>query len=267
MKIGVFDSGIGGLIILKAIVKKLPQYDYHYLGDTQRVPYGNRSKETVFEYTKECIEYLFKKDCQLIIIACNTASVDALRRLQREYLPKHYPDRRILGVIIPTVEIVASQPHAKVGLIATIGTCSSKIYEKELKKLNPKIKIYSQPSPLLVPLVEHNELKFAPEILKSYIDPLIKKGIASLILGCAHYPILKNAIQKIYPKLKIISQTDIIPKKLADYLTRHPEIERKLSKKKKVVLETTDITPTTTRLALRWFGNKSKLKKTKIDFS
>jgi glutamate racemase len=262
MKIGIFDSGMGGLFLMRKIVKKLPQYDYLYLGDTKRTPYGNRSAETVYQFTKKAVDYLFKKNCQLIILACNTGSAQALRKIQREYLPAHYPRRRVLGVIVPTVEKISEADGIKrIGVLATQGTVESKIFEIELKKINPKIKIFQQAAPLLVPLVENNGLKWAEPILKEYLNPLIKKKVEVILLGCTHYPILKNKIRKIAgKKTKVFSQDELIPDKLADYLKRHLEIDKKLAKNRGRIFEVTDMTPHLKTAAKKWFGKNISLK-------
>ncbi len=170
MKIGVFDSGLGGLFVTRALVKNLPQYHYMYLGDTQRVPYGNRSQETVYQFLHEAVDYLFAHGCELIIVACNTASAEALRRVQREYLPTHYPKRRVLGIIIPTAEAALKDSKIKrVGVLATQGTVGSGAYVRELKKIRPGVTIFQEAAPLLVPLVESNAAQFADPILRSYL--------------------------------------------------------------------------------------------------
>ena len=261
MKIGVFDSGLGGLILLKAIVKKLPRYDYIYLGDTGRVPYGNRSQGTIYEFTRQAVDFLFKRNCRLIIVACNTASAVALRRIQREYLPKHYPDRRVLGVIIPTAEVTTGL--SPVGVLATESTVSSNAFARELKKLNPKLAIFQEPAPLLVPLVEHNSTKLAAPILKSYLSPLLKRKVRGIVLGCTHYPLLKSQIRKMAKGVKIISQDEVIPTKLADYLKRHPETEGKLTKHRGRELYVTDFTENISQKARKWFGS-TKLRPTKL---
>jgi glutamate racemase len=261
MKIGIFDSGLGGLVIAKAIFKKLPQYDYVYLGDTKRVPYGNRSQETVLQFTRQAVEYLFKQNCLLVILACNSASALALRKLQREWLPKHFPDRRILGVIVPTVEIVSDLKLKKVGVIGTAGTVNSHIYRKELFKKAPSTKVLEQATPLLVPLVENGGLKYAPEILSDYLKPFRGK-IDALLLGCTHYPILKKAITKLLGnRIKILSQDEIVPKKLADYLKRHPEITQKLSKQGRKKFLVTDLGQTFKQTVQKLFGKNLRLSK------
>lgn len=251
---------------MRKIAQKLPQYDYLYLGDTKRTPYGNRSAETVYQFTKEAVDYLFKEKCELIILACNTASARALRKIQQEYLPAHYPKRRVLGVVVPTVEEILKIDNIKrVGVLATQGTVESKIFEIELKKINPKIKIFQQPAPLLVPLVENNSLKWAEPILKEYLKPLIKKKVEIILLGCTHYPILKNKIRKIAGrKIKVFSQDKLIPDKLADYLKRHQEIDRKLAKNHGRLFEVTDMTPHIKATAKKWFGKNISFKLAKI---
>ena len=260
MKIGIFDSGLGGLFVTRALTKKLPQYDYVYLGDTQRVPYGNRSRETIYQFLREAVEYLFSHDCELIIVACNTASAEALRKIQQQYLPKHYPKRRVLGVIIPTAEVALENTQTKrIGVLATQGTVRSQTYVRELKKIAPHVKIFQQAAPLLVPIIENNSMEFVDLTLRSYLEPLLKKNIDTLILGCTHYPILKSRIKKLCgPRVKVISQDEIISQKLFNYLKRHPEIDRKLTKKRRRSFLVTDLTDATKALAKKWFGGKIK---------
>lgn len=260
MKIGIFDSGLGGLVVGRAIIKQLPGYDYVYLGDTARVPYGSRSQKTVYEFTHQAVKYLFEQDCQLVILACNTASAQALRRIQREFLPKAYPDRRVLGVIIPTLEAIDSR-HQSIGIIGTSGTIHSGIYKKELKKLWPKAKVYQQASPLLVPLIENNELALARPFLQRYLRPLLAKQIDTLVLGCTHYPLLKAEIKKVLgPQIKIICQTDTVPEKLESYLVRHPEIDERLSKKHSRTFLVTDLNQDFKKVAQKLFGKPLKFK-------
>lgn len=258
MKIGIFDSGLGGLFIMKSIVKKLPEYDYIYLGDTIHLPYGDRSSETIYQLLKNGVDFLFKKGCVLIVVACNTASAEALRQIQQEYLPTHYPDRRVLGVIIPAVE---EAMHAKrVGILGTLATVQSKTYEKEFKKMNPHIRVFQQIAPLLVPLIENGEKELVKPILKEYLKPLIKKEIDTLILGCTHYPLLKKEIKEIIgPDIKLICQDQFIHKKLKDYLIRHTEITKKLTKKSLREFTITEKTPHFEKLARGWFGDAIEL--------
>lgn len=243
MKIGFFDSGLGGLYIARAVHKMLPQYDYVYLGDTLHLPYGKRSRDTVYQLTQRAVEYLFtQQDCQLIIIACNTASALALRKLQQGWLATHYPERRVLGVIVPTLEHTIEHNHKNIGMIATEAMASSGIYEEELRKLSPDIALHSVSAPLLVPLLEHEGDAFLDQALSMYIEPLVTKNIDALILGCTHYCLLKSRIERLYPnRFDIIAQDEIIPPKITDYLRRHPEIDGLLSKGHSSHYEVTDI--------------------------
>lgn len=258
MKIGIFDSGLGGLVVTKSVIKKLPKYDLVYLGDTKRVPYGNRSQEAVFEFTARAVEYLFQQGCKLVIIACNTASAQALRRIQRELLPKKYPDRKVLGVIIPTLEAVGEDKKAKrVGVLATQSTVSSHIYRVELKKINTKLQVKEQAAPLLVPLIENGAEKFAKPFIQEYLKPLKAFGLDSLVLGCTHYPLLKKTIAHyLTKKVKIYSQEEIIPEKLANYLSRHPEIESVLSQNGRHTFVVTDLNVNLDSASRTLFGKK-----------
>ena len=261
MKIGIFDSGLGGLVILRPLVKALPEYDFVYLGDTQRVPYGNRSEETIYKFLEQAVSYLFKQDCKLIIVACNTASAEALQKIQKKYLPPHYPNRKVLGVIIPTAEeAVKDGKIRKVGVLATQGTVDSGTYIREIKKLNPRISVYQQAAPLLVPLVENDGIKWAQPILEEYLKPLLRKKVDVIVLGCTHYPMLKREIRKT-SGVKVISQDELMPQKLKSYLKRHPEIDRQLSKKGVVRLLATDITKSLQSQSQKWFGGKTILAK------
>lgn len=263
MNIGTFDSGLGGLVITRALIEAMPEYNFCYLGDTARVPYGNRSKETVYNYTKNCIDYLFKKkNCKLIIIACNTATFAALRRLQQEYLPQNFPDRRILGVIVPTIEEIINKNYSSVGLLATQGTVSSDVYGIELRKRKDDIKLYSYPAPLLVPLIENNADEFAEPIIESYVKKFVGSDIQAIILGCTHYPHYKTQIGQIAMKVlgrkvDIISQDEFVPQSLKNYLSRHPEIERDLSKDSLYSFEITDINDSYIAQAKSMFKDES----------
>ena len=265
MKIGIFDSGVGGLIMLRAIRKKLPAYDYLYLGDTKHVPYGNRSQKEIFNFTKQGVEYLFKKDCALIIIACNSASSRALRRLQREWLPKHYPARKILGVIIPTAEAALISRLRRVGVLATKATTASKSFVKELKKLDKRVQIVQQSAPLLVPLIEAGKIQECKRVLPRYLKSLLQKKVQTIILGCTHYPIIKKLVRKLVPRMvTIISQDEIIPQKLAFYLKKHKEIEKVLSHHTKLEIDLSKITPQFKVLVLKWFGTVKSIEKVKF---
>ncbi len=266
--IGVFDSGFGGLDILRMIIKKLPEYNYIYLGDTARAPYGTRSRELIYKFTQEAVEFLFKHNCELIILACNTASSDALRKIQREYLPKFFPKQRVLGVVIPAAEEAAKKTKSnRIGIIATEATISSKSFQREILKVNPKVKIFQKACPLLVPIVEAGEQNsiLAEIALKKCLTPLFKFRIDTLILGCTHYGLLENKIKKITPSnIFIISERDIIPKKLKEYLIHHPAIEKKITKKRKILFFTTDLSNRFVRLGNKFFCKSIKVKKIKI---
>jgi glutamate racemase len=228
MRIGVFDSGLGGLVVAQAIMAHLPQYDYLYLGDTRRVPYGGRSQETIHEFTSEALSYLFAQDCQLIILACNTASAEALRRSQQEYLPRYYPDRRVLGVIIPTAEAVCELGGSRrVGVLATRSTVESGAYVRELHRQCAMATVVQQAAPLLVPLLENDSRQYLGPILNDYLAALGE--VDALVLGCTHYALIKEEVRAAL-SIPVYSSDEIVPGKLADYLDRHPEIESKLGR-------------------------------------
>ena len=256
--IGVFDSGFGGLEVLKEIVQTLPQYNYIYLGDTKRAPYGNRSQAQIYQFTQQAVDFLFRKNCFLVVLACNTSSSEALRRIQQEYLPKHYPQRRVLGVVVPAAEEAALlTKNKKIGVIATKATVSSFAFKRELTKLSPKIKVFQQACPLLVPLVEegkHN-LPTTHAVLKIYLAPLLKVGIDILILGCTHYGLLEKQIKQIVGlEVKVVSEGNIVALKLKDYLLRHPEIETRLVSESKLSFLTTGKVVKFKELASLFYG-------------
>ncbi len=235
-KIGVFDSGYGGLTILKEIRKRLPEYEYLYLGDNARAPYGNRSFDIVFDFTREAVEELFARGCHLVILACNTASAKALRSVQQQVLPEKYPDRRVLGVIRPTVEILGTITGTRhVGLFATPGTANSHSYRMELEKMWPDVRITEMACPMWVPLVEAGEADGpgADYFVKKYIGQLLESDpeIDTIVLGCTHYPLLLPKIrQYVREDIRILPQGEIVAESLADYLQRHPEMEEKCLK-------------------------------------
>lgn len=241
-KIGVFDSGLGGLFIAQAIKARLPAYDYLYLGDTLHLPYGRRSDSLIYDLSEKAMRYLFKSGCDLVIIACNTASASALRKLQQGFLANEFPHKRILGVVVPTLEAASEQGAQKIGLLATQRTVQSGIYDIELKKINPAIDMVAVASPLLVPLIEDGGEKYLDEVLNDYLAPMKKAGVQTVILGCTHYVSLKQKVQQIMgANVNILSQDDIIPEKLADYLVRHPEMENRLSRGAGFEIHATDI--------------------------
>lgn len=265
MKIGIFDSGLGGLVIAKSIINAMPQYDYIYLGDTLHVPYGPRSGEAIYNFTERAVDFLFQQDCQLVIIACNTASASALRRLQQTWLPQHYPDRRVLGVVVPTIEQALETGHHKLGVIATAFVVNSDTYGYELQKINPQIEMHACATPLLVPLIENNGIHYAEPVLRDYVQPLVAQNIDALILGCTHYPLLKPLLKTILPqKIDLISQDDFIPAKLADYLQRHPEIETTLGQQGTRRFCVTDIAKSYQAMADGIFGEALTLDKVTI---
>lgn len=233
MKIGVFDSGLGGVLILNAVAKRLPEYDYEYYGDTKHVPFGDRSESEIYEFTKEAVEHLFEKGCLIVILACNTASAETLRKLQDEYLPEHYPDRRILGVIIPVVEEVIAHTCKQVLLFGTQRTVGSGKYHLELGKRNEiQTKIEAIATSELVPLLEKGELDDAVQKTAARVQERIDRGdnVDGVILGCTHYNLMLLKLRKQFPNITFFGQAEIIPEKVVTYLKSHPELEQQLSK-------------------------------------
>ncbi len=246
MPIGIFDSGYGGLTILKEIRKRMPQYDYLYLGDNARTPYGSRSFDIVYDFTLQAVKELFARGCHLVILACNTASAKALRSIQQNDLPMIDPSRRVLGVIRPTIEVLPSLSTSHhIGLLATPGTVASHSYRMELEKMAPGMAITELACPMWVPLVENNEANSpgADYFVKKYIDQLIEADpeIDTIVLGCTHYPILMPKIKEFAPAgIKVVAQGSLVAESLADYLRRHPEIECKCEKNHGMTFLTTE---------------------------
>jgi len=267
MKIGVFDSGLGGLIITHSLVEAMPEYDFVYLGDTARVPYGSRSQEMIYNFSKQGMDFLFEHDCNLVVVACNTASSEALRRLQQEYLVEEYPDRRILGVLIPAAEAATEvTKNNRVGIIGTQATITSKAFERELKKLKADVQITSKTTPLLVPILESGETEWANLVLEKYLKSLTEAQIDTLILGCTHYPALKQNIREIVgDNVNVICQDEVVPPKLLDYLARHTDIEQRLTKKGTRTFFVTDITESMENLANKLFDDVIKLDKVDLE--
>ncbi|MBD5285909.1 MAG: glutamate racemase [Bacteroides sp.] len=234
--IGIFDSGYGGLTILSEIRRALPDYDYIYLGDNARAPYGTRSFDIVYRFTLEAVENLFARGCPLVILACNTASAKALRTIQQTNLPEIDPSRRVLGVIRPTVETIGDITRSgKIGIFGTPGTVKSGSYEMEIAKLYPDFKTVTHACPMWVPLIENGEAASpgADYFVKQEIDRLLEKEpeIDTIILGCTHYPILIDKIKKYVPDgIAVVPQGELVGKSLVDYLSRHPEMEKRLTK-------------------------------------
>ena len=233
--IGVFDSGFGGLTILRDIRRVLPQYDYLFVGDNARAPYGTRSRELVYEFTLQAVKYLFNQGCRLIILACNTASAEALRTIQQRDLPTLAPDRRVLGVVRPTVERVGELTRTgHIGVFGTPGTIASHSYNIEIEGMYPAFKVHGHACPMWVPLVENRESSGdgADYFVKKDIDQLLSDchEIDTVILGCTHYPLLIDKINRHMPcNVNVVQQGPIVADSLADYLQRHPEIERHCS--------------------------------------
>lgn len=245
--IGIFDSGYGGLTILRAIKKLLPQYDYIYLGDNARTPYGTRSFDIVYEYTLQSVKYLFDQGCQLVILACNTASAKALRNIQQCDLPQIAPQNRVLGVIRPSVEAIGKfTSTGHIGVLGTPGTIASNSYKIEIEKMyGGKISVHQEACPMWVPIVENNEIgtEGADFFIQKNLSNLLKKNqnIDTIILGCTHYPLLANTIQQFLPAgIKLIDQGPIIAERLSDYLLRHPEIEKNCSENGLTTFYTTE---------------------------
>jgi len=258
--IGVFDSGYGGLTVLKEIINKLPQYDYIYLGDNARAPYGNRSFDTVYHYTLQCVNWFFRQGCSLVILACNTASAKALRTIQQVDLPGIGPGKRVLGVIRPTTEIIGKYSETgSVGILATNGTVTSNSYPVEIAKFFPDLLVYQEACPMWVPLIENNEYQThgAEFFIKKNLHRLFEKGerIDVVLLACTHYPIMKDKIEKHLPvAVKLLSQGEIVAESLVDYLSRHKEIEQLCSKNGDRIFYTTDSTEDFDNHATTFFG-------------
>ena len=244
--IGVFDSGYGGLTILHQMRQLMPQYDYLYLGDNARAPYGPRSFDIVYQFTREAVMKLFDLGCHLVILACNTASAKALRTIQQNDLPSIDPKRRVLGVIRPTAECIGHITQSRhVGIFATVGTIKSESYMLEIQKLYPDITVTGEPCPMWGPLIENNEYDSpgADYFVEKRIGNLMRRDpkIDSIILGCTHYPLLLNKILKYVPRgVKIIPQGEYVANSLKDYMVRHPEIDVKCSKGGKCHYMTTE---------------------------
>ncbi len=258
--IGIFDSGYGGLTVFRSIKEKLPQYDYLYLGDNARAPYGNRSFETVYQYTLECVKWFFSKGCPLVILACNTASAKALRSIQQKDLPLIAPDKRVLGVIRPTAEVAGSYTKTNtVGVMGTKGTVTSGSYQIEINNFFPDIEVYQQACPLWVPIIENGEYasEGADYFVKKYIDELMAQSnkIDTILLACTHYPLLVDKIKQYAPAgVKIVPQGGIVADSLTDYLQRHPEMEQQITKHGDMQFFTTDDTADFNDHATNFFG-------------
>lgn len=234
--IGVFDSGYGGLTVFRSILNLLPGYDYIYLGDNARAPYGNRSFSSIHQYTWESVQVLFKMGCPLVILACNTASAKALRTIQQQDLPGYDPLKRVLGVIRPTAEVIGDYTHTKqIGILGTKGTIQSESYLIEINNFFPELKVYQQACPLWVPLIENGEhdKPGADYFVKKYLDLILSQSldIDTILLACTHYPLMQRKIEAyLPPNIKVVAQGDIVAASLQDYLRRHPGMEQRLTR-------------------------------------
>lgn len=259
-KIGIFDSGYGGLTVMRSIVDALPGYDYLYLGDNARAPYGSRSFESVYQYTLECVNWLFDQGCELVILACNTASAKALRQIQQVDLPKRADQKRVLGVIRPTTEQLGHLTQTGVvGVMGTEGTVKSGSYPIELAKFFPEVVVEQEACPMWVYLVEHNQRtgEGADYFVKQHVDRIFQRNpkIDTLLLACTHYPLLTETIKKFVPEgVKLISQGGLVAERLEDYLARHPEMEARLRRAGSRNFVTTDDRETFEKQASLFFG-------------
>lgn len=260
--IGIFDSGYGGLTVLKEIVKSLPENDFLYLGDNARTPYGTRSFETIYDYTLECVKYLFDQGCPLVILACNTASAKALRTIQQKDLPNIDPHKRVLGVIRPTAEVIAQFTRSgHVGVLGTSGTIQSGSYLMEIQKQAPALRIFQQACPMWVPLVENGEHDHvgADYFVKKYLDELFVQSpeIDVLLLACTHYPLLIQKIQQHIPdEVVLLNQGEIVAPSLVSYLERHPELAAKCTRHSELRFMTTDSSLMFDQQAQKFFGKE-----------
>jgi len=269
--IGIFDSGYGGLTVMRDIVKLLPEYDYLYLGDNARTPYGNRSFETVYHYTWQCVQYLFSCNCHLVILACNTASAKALRTIQQRHLPAAFSDRRVLGVIRPTTEKARTFTRSgALGILATQGTVQSESYVIEIRKFFPELRVYQQACPMWVPLVENGEHEGpgADYFVQKYLHELFRQAadLDAIILACTHYPLLIPKIKAFLPEqIQVISQGPLVAASLKDYLHRHPEIEQHCSKTGRRDFLTTDSATLFNRQASIFYGEQVNARQISLD--
>lgn len=264
--IGIFDSGYGGLTVFKEILKELPEYSYIYLGDNARVPYGTRSFETVYEYTKQCVNQLFEMGCPLVILACNTASAKALKTIQQNDLSENTKGKKVLGVIRPTTEIIGSFTKTRhIGIFATPGTVKSNSYPIEIQRFFPDVKVYQEACPMWVPIVENNMIDHegTPFFIKENIANLLAQSpeIDTIVLACTHYPVLYSLIREFTPPhILIVTQGELVSASLRDYLKRHPEINSDCLKEKEITFYTTESEENFNETAALFFGSDIKAK-------
>ena len=258
--IGFFDSGLGGLSIVKEVEKLLPDYDYMYLADNARTPYGSRSSEVIYEFVRQGVEELFSRGAELIVLACNTASAVALRRIQQRLLPATYQHKRVLGIIIPTAEeIIAQTKTGHVGVLATRATVESFAFPREITKLDESIAVHQHPAPLLVPMIEEDEMEWDgfEGAIKKYSRALLEqeKRIDTVVLGCTHYALVHDRFRAAIPAhINVIGQGEMVADKLRDYLERHPEMEKRLAKNGKRTFLTTENSPRIRGLYKLFYG-------------
>jgi glutamate racemase len=277
--LGFFDSGLGGLTILKEVVKLLPRYSYIYLGDNARSPYGSRGQDAIYKFTTEGVAELLNRGAELVILACNTSSSSALRRIQQEWLPEYWKrarpeqSRRVLGIIIPTAEEIGKFTSLQeVGILATEATVNSLAYPREINKFYPQVKVYQQACPLLAPIIEAGEIGWQglDSAIRKYLDSLFSqnKSIDAVILGCTHYVIIEDKIKRDLPAgIRLVSQGKIVAKKLKDYLSRHPEIESRISKEGKRIFLTTENSERVGKLARLFYNDNEPIKLEIINLS
>jgi len=271
--IGVFDSGYGGLTVLHNLARALPEHDFVYLGDNARAPYGSRSFETVYEYTLQSVEWLFRSQhCPLIILACNTASANALRSIQQNDLPRLGAGNRVLGVIRPSAEVIGRySERGAVGILGTNGTVQSGSYALEIEKFFPHLKVYQQACPLWVPLIEHGELEGEGTrwFVKKYLDELQQQSpaIDAILLACTHYPLLIKQIEAALPAgIRVVSQGPLVADSLKDYLYRHAELDARVSRNGRRVFYTTDDPETFSRQGSSFFGDTLHALHTELNY-
>lgn len=256
-KLGVFDSGLGGLLMTRAIREAIPDIDILYFGDTLHLPYGNRSDEAIYVYTRRAMDAMFAQGCRLIVIACNTVSAVALRRLQQDYLRENWPGRNIIGIVVPTLEAALDSGYKRLGVIATHAIVRSGIYEQELCKIDPSISLKAVATPLLVPLIEMGGEKWIESVLADYLAAF-DAGVSldALILGCTHYPRVKKQVRAVLGEdVALISQDDILPAKVSDYLTRHPEYSDLIGRNHRSEFFVSDLTENYKKSAYDLYGH------------
>lgn len=269
--IGIFDSGYGGLTVFRSILAELPEYDYIYLGDNGRAPYGSRSFQAIYQYTLQSVKWLFQQGCPLVVLACNTASAEALRKIQREDLPNMDPSKRVLGVIRPTAEVIGNlSKNGSVGILGTKGTINSRSYPVEISKFFPQMQVYQQACPMWVPLIENGEMKTpaADYFIQKYLGALLQQSenIDTILLACTHYPLMEEDIKCALPRdIKIVGQGAIVAQSLSDYLKRHSEMEQRLSRSQTQKFYTTDEPADFDQNAVVFFGETIESRKLNLE--